>query len=90
MSNQPDLFAAKPKRASSKAHTQCNVILDYMRKKPINTQIARELGILALPRRICDLKEAGNMIHTEMVEVESQWGKTRIAFYYLIAERVQP
>jgi len=87
MSNQIDIFAAKPKRASNKAHTQHNVILEYMKTKPINTQIARDLGILALPRRISDLKEMGHVIKTEMVEVESQWGKTRIAFYYLISER---
>lgn len=85
-----DVIEKKTRKQSSKVHTQHNAILEVMRNRPINTQIARGIGILSLSRRICDLKEMGHEIKAEMQEVESQWGKTKVAFYYLIKERVQP
>lgn len=61
-------------------------VVSFMRRKSITTQDARDLGILSLSRRICDLKEKGYVIHVDMIQVKTRRGKTRIASYTLMKE----
>lgn len=72
----------------SAAAGQNAAVLKFMRRhkaKGITTQDARDIGILSLSRRICDLTEAGHVIRKEWVKVKSRWGKTQVRRYILVS-----
>lgn len=74
-----------------KATGQNAAVLKFMRRrkaKGIDTQSARNIGILSLSRRICDLTEAGHVIRKEWVKVDSQWGPTQVRRYILVKENI--
>lgn len=54
--------------------------------------IMRELNICRPGARICDLRDAGYVIHTQLTTLEDEWGRKhpRIAFYTLMAEPQEP
>ncbi|WP_460114818.1 helix-turn-helix domain-containing protein [Pseudomonas sp. H3_G03] len=54
--------------------------------------IMRELNICRPGARICDLRNAGYVIYTQLTTLEDEWGRThpRIAFYTLLAEPLEP
>jgi len=65
-------------------NTQTQMVLNYMREHGSITAIEaeHELGIMRLASRISDLKEVGFKIDKLMVEVETRYGKTKIARYF--------
>lgn len=67
--------------------TQTEAVLDWLTEHgTITRRIAEdELGILQLPTRIFELKEAGVAISKRMIEVRTRYGngKTKVAEYYL-------
>lgn len=74
-----------------KAAGQNAAVLKFMRRskaKGITTQDARNIGILSLSRRICDLTDAGHVIRKEWVKVDSQWGPTQVRRYILVKENI--
>jgi hypothetical protein len=48
----------------------------------------RELNICRPGARICDLRNAGYAIHTQLITLEDEWGRKhpKIALYALLAE----
>lgn len=60
-----------------KNNTQSQRILDYLKNHHGITQIEaiRDLGILRLASRICELKEAGYPICGTMIDVTNRFGE---------------
>ncbi|MFA0929817.1 helix-turn-helix domain-containing protein [Pseudomonas syringae pv. tagetis] len=50
--------------------------------------IMRELNICRPGARICDLRKAGYVIHTQLITLEDEWGckHPKVALYTLLAE----
>jgi len=69
--------------------SQCQAVLNYMKANGgITTLDARDIGVLSLSRRICDLAEKGNIISKERVIVQSKrCGRVKIVLYILVKER---
>jgi hypothetical protein len=65
--------------------TQCTLLLERLKRAPITPlEALDEIGILRLPSRIWDLKQAGHCIRKEMVEVHTRnGGKAHVARYTL-------
>ena len=62
--------------------THNDIVLKHMKKKPITTLEAFKLyGITRLASRIHDLKEAGNKIEGNMIEVRTRYGWTKVKQY---------
>lgn len=60
-----------------------------LREGPADTfAIMRELNICRPGARICDLRNAGYVIHTQLITLEDEWGRKhrKIARYTLLAE----
>ena len=65
---------------------QKNRVLSHLQDgKVLNQLVAtKDLGILRLPARICELRQDGHFIKTIMREVHNRFGeKTRVANYIL-------
>lgn len=72
-----------------KVDTQNQLILDYLKKHPagITSMEAFQLfGITRLSARIFNLRDQGNIIASNIIEVNTRYGKKRIAEYRLISE----
>lgn len=54
--------------------TQCDKIINYMRKYGSITQLQAyvDIGCIRLPSRIHDLKKRGYAIHREMIKVKNR------------------
>lgn len=64
-------------------------LVPRMRQGPVDTfTIMRELNICRPGARICDLRNAGYIIHTQLITLEDEWGRKhpKIALYTLLAE----
>jgi hypothetical protein len=64
-------------------------LVQRMRQGPVDTfTIMRELNICRPGARICDLRNAGYAIHTQLITLEDEWGRKhpKIALYALLAE----
>lgn len=76
-----------------KTQTQNGVVLAYMKKRRlsgITTLEARDLGILSLSRRICDLSEKGHTIRKEWVKIKSKrWVDVKVKRYILVTENTK-
>ena len=69
--------------------TQCQQVLDYMRKFGSITQFEalRDLGCMRLASRISDLRGQGYAIGRRMKTMKNRYGKdVSFAEYYLIEE----
>lgn len=69
--------------------SQCERIVEYMRKHGAITQMQAylDIGCWRLASRICDLKKRGYLIRTETVYVKNRYGeKVPVAKYSLIEE----
>ena len=67
--------------------SQCERIVEYMRKHGAITQMQAylDIGCWRLASRICDLKKRGYLIRTETVYVKNRYGeKVPVAKYSLI------
>lgn len=65
---------------------QKNRVLNHLQDgKFLNQLVAtKDLGILRLPARICELRQEGHFIKTIMRDVHNRFGeKTRVANYIL-------
>ena len=74
---------------SNSRPTQCERLVDYMKRHPIDgvTQIEalNQLGILRLASRISELKTDGYIIEKEMISVKNRFGeKCSVARYRLV------
>lgn len=58
--------------------TQGQRILEYLRsgKRLSRLNAWAELGVLECPARICELRQAGHRIYTEMKTVRNRYGET--------------
>ena len=67
--------------------TQMQRVLDYIRETGSVTQLEaiKELGVLRLSAVIFDLKRKGYAIKSELVPVQTRYGKTNIARYTEVA-----
>lgn len=64
--------------------TQEDVVYEYLHdNRSITSNIAFKFGITRLSAVIFRLKKSGVNIRTEMKQVETRYGKSRIAKYYL-------
>lgn len=64
--------------------TQCEAVLEFMRVYgEITQKDAYNMDIYRLASRINDLKREGYEIQTEYKEVDTRYGKTKIAVYRL-------
>lgn len=64
--------------------TQCEAVLEFMRVfGEITQKDAYNMDIYRLASRISDLKNDGYEIKTEYKEVDTRYGKTKIAVYRL-------
>lgn len=64
--------------------TQCEAVLEFMRVfGEITQKDAYGMDIYRLASRINDLKREGYEIQTEYKEVDTRYGKTKIAVYRL-------
>lgn len=64
--------------------TQCEAVLEFMRVfGEITQKDAYNMDIYRLASRISDLKKEGYEIQTEYKEVDTRYGKTKIAVYRL-------
>lgn len=64
--------------------TQCEAVLEFMRVfGEITQKDAYGMDIYRLASRISDLKKEGYEIQTEYKEVDTRYGKTKIAVYRL-------
>lgn len=64
--------------------TQCEAVLEFMRVfGEITQKDAYNMDIYRLASRISDLKREGYEIKTEYKEVDTRYGKTKIAVYRL-------
>ena len=75
--------------SSNSRPTQCERLIEYMQRHPINgvTQIdaLNELGILRLASRISELRSDGYVIEKEMISVKNKFGeKCFVARYRLV------
>ena len=62
--------------------THNDIVLKHIKKKPITSLEAFKLyGITRLASRIHDLREAGNKIEGNMVEVRTRYGWTKVKQY---------
>lgn len=64
-------------------------LVKRVRQGPVDTfTIMRELNICRPGARICDLRNAGYTIHTQLITLEDEWGRKhpKIALYTLLAE----
>lgn len=64
-------------------------LVQRVRQGPVDTfTIMRELNICRPGARICDLRNAGYIIHTQLITLEDEWGRKhpKIALYTLLAE----
>lgn len=64
-------------------------LVPRMRQGSIDTfTIMRDLNICRPGARICDLRNAGYVIHTQLITLEDEWGRKhpKIALYTLLAE----
>ena len=74
--------------AENSKPTQCDRLLEYMKKRSI-TQIEalQELGIMRLASRISDLRKLGYLISRKMIVVKNRFGeKCEVAEYSLEGE----
>ena len=74
---------------ASRKITQCEKIVEYMKKHGSITQLQAyvDIGCVRLPSRIYDLKRKGYGIHREMISVKNRYGeKVPIAKYSLADE----
>lgn len=64
-------------------------LVPRMRQGPVDTfTIMRELNICRPGARICDLRNAGYTIHTQLITLKDEWGRKhpKVALYTLLAE----
>lgn len=68
---------------------QCKRVLGYMERNGSITslQAIEDLGVMELPRRICDLMEHGYAINKERIKVKNRYGETMPAIKYSLADR---
>ena len=66
--------------------TQKLLVLNRLKRGPLTQlQALRELGVMRLASRIDELRQSGNRIDTEMIEVEkADRTKSKVARYRLI------
>lgn len=74
---------------SNSRPTQCERLVEYMERHPIDgvTQIEalNQLGILRLASRISELKSDGYVIEKEMISIKNRFGeKCSVARYRLV------
>lgn len=74
---------------SNSRPTQCERLVEYMERHPIDgiTQIEalNQLGILRLASRISELKSDGYIIEKEMISIKNRFGeKCSVARYRLV------
>lgn len=73
---------------NNKRPTQCDRLLDYMKRHPkgvTQLEALSELGILRLASRISELKRDGEVISKRMVDVTNKYGEVcRVAQYRLV------
>ena len=68
--------------------TQCEAVLEFMRiYGEITQKDAYGMDIYRLASRISDLKKEGYEIKTEYKDVDTRYGKTKIAVYTLKEEQ---
>lgn len=71
--------------------TQCDRIVDYLKKHPMGItqfEATSQLGILRLAARISDLKDMGIYTEREMVTVKNRFDeKCHVARYTLAKEK---
>ena len=75
------------------ANAQLARFIERLRQGPIDTfTVTRELNICRPGARICDLRNAGYVIYTQLKTLEDEWGRKhpRVAFYTLLAEPQSP
>jgi len=66
---------------------QCEAVLAYIRRHGSITPLEalRELGVNRLAARINDLRESGHDIASDLVDVQTRAGQSRVARYTLRA-----
>lgn len=71
------------------AVNQCEAVLSYIRRHGSITPLEalQELGVGRLAARINDLREQGHAIASDMVDVQTRAGQSRVARYTLTAGR---
>lgn len=68
--------------------SQRSKLLSALRRGPMTkVQILNRLGILNGGGRVQDLRDAGHRIKTDMVEVRTRYGTSKVARYRLIKEK---
>lgn len=68
--------------------TQLVELLSALKRGPITKlQMLRDLGIINGGGRIQDLRNAGHNIRTDMVEVRTRKGVSKVARYSLVKEK---
>lgn len=72
-------------------NNQCERVLKYMRDFGQITSLdaVKDLGVMSLARRICDLKERGVAINTHLKKALIVTAKTRILLFMSL-RRVEP
>lgn len=63
---------------------QCVEVLSALRRRPLTTNEIRALGIGVPQTRIFELREAGYPIRTDLVQVRTRRGTSRVARYTLL------
>lgn len=66
--------------------TQRERVREYMERNGSITslQAINELGVMDLPRRICDLNELGVPIRKKRIKVRNRYGETKHVIQYSI------
>lgn len=87
--DQPKVSHEISRLDDTSRNAQITRLIPRMRECPIDTfTIMRELNICRPGARICDLRNAGYTIHTQLITLEDEWGRKhpKVALYTLLAE----
>lgn len=70
--------------------TKCTRLLQELRRRPLTKVQAMSCGLgINVGGRVYDLRQAGHDIRTDMIEVRSRNGLSKVARYTLVRERKQ-
>lgn len=68
--------------------TQCTRLLQELRRRPMTkVQAYKAIGAWNIGARILELRQAGHDIRTDMIEVPSRDGWSKVARYTLVREK---
>lgn len=68
--------------------TQCQRLLQELKRRPLTkAQAYKAIGAWNIGARILELRQVGHVIRTDMIEVKSRYGTSKVARYSLVKER---